>query len=117
MAEFDRSTKWLVQHHCDALLRLAGTQVLARLRHNDPGLFEILGRRRIMIESPLIQELVAENRQKDIIRVLARRFESVPITVEETVRRIRDERRLSSLIRSAAGCASLESFRLQLEQS
>ena len=26
MAEFDRSSKWLIQHHGDALLRLAGVE-------------------------------------------------------------------------------------------
>jgi hypothetical protein len=26
MAEFDRSSKWLIQHHGDALLRLAGVR-------------------------------------------------------------------------------------------
>jgi hypothetical protein len=39
---------------------LAVTQVLAYLRYNDVGLLTILGGRRIMLESPLIDELVLE---------------------------------------------------------
>ena len=39
---------------------LAVTQVLAGLRYNDPGLFQILGGREAMIESPVLQELKAE---------------------------------------------------------
>jgi len=39
---------------------LAVTQFLARLRYNDDALFEILGGRKAMIESPLVQELKKE---------------------------------------------------------
>ena len=39
---------------------LAVTQFLARLRYNDEALFEILGGRKAMIESPLLQELKKE---------------------------------------------------------
>ena len=39
---------------------LAVTQVLTYLRYNDVGLLTILGGRRIMLESPLIDELVME---------------------------------------------------------
>ena len=39
---------------------LAVTQFLARLRYDDPRLFQILGGRRAMIESPLLDELKAE---------------------------------------------------------
>jgi hypothetical protein len=96
---------------------LAVSQVLARLRYNDPGVFEIPGGRRIMIESPLIQELVAEKLQNSILRFLLVRFESVPISVEEKLRRIQDENRLNALIDTAARCTSLDSFRSQVEQS
>jgi hypothetical protein len=39
---------------------LAVTQVLAGLRYNDPRLFQLLGGRKAMIESPVLQELKAE---------------------------------------------------------
>src|SRR5205823_5733168 len=43
---------------------LVVTQVLTRLRYNDPQLLTILGGSRIMIESPLIQEIVARSKQE-----------------------------------------------------
>jgi hypothetical protein len=46
---------------------LAVTQFLARLRYNDTRLFEILGGRKAMIESPLLQELKAEWTQEATI--------------------------------------------------
>jgi hypothetical protein len=39
---------------------LAVTQVLTYLRYNDVGLLTILGGRKVMLESPLIDELVME---------------------------------------------------------
>jgi hypothetical protein len=39
---------------------LAVTQILAGLRYNDPRLFQLLGGREAMIESPVLQEFVAE---------------------------------------------------------
>src|SRR5919198_6056424 len=57
---------------------LAVAQVLARLRYNDPGILSIFGGRQAMIESPLIQELMAERGHKYIMRVLEERFGSVP---------------------------------------
>lgn len=65
---------------------LAVTQVLTGLRYNDTGLLgrllNILGGRQVMIESPLIQELVAENTrttvQADILAILETRFGEVP---------------------------------------
>ncbi|MGO9464000.1 MAG: hypothetical protein ACLQIB_51335 [Isosphaeraceae bacterium] len=39
---------------------LAVTQVLARLRYNDERFFQLLGGRKAMIESPVLQELKAE---------------------------------------------------------
>ena len=43
------------------------TQVLSSLRYNDVGLLSILGGRNAMIESPLLQEFVADGRRKDIL--------------------------------------------------
>ncbi len=89
---------------------LAVTQVLTRLRYNDPQLLTILGGRRIMIESPLIQELKADV----ILRFLQYRFGPVPPEIQEAVRRTRDEPRLEALLESAARCADLEQFRARL---
>ena len=57
---------------------LAVTQFLASLRYNDPRLFEILGGRQAMIESPVIHELIADCRREDVVRVLVARFGARP---------------------------------------
>src|SRR5712692_9836481 len=49
---------------------LVVTQVLTRLRYNDPQLLTILGGTRIMIESPLIQEIVARSKHDSIVQFL-----------------------------------------------
>src|SRR5205823_2898282 len=56
---------------------LAVTQVFSRLRFPSPKLFEILGGKKIMAESPLIQELVAEKLQNAILGILEERFQAV----------------------------------------
>jgi hypothetical protein len=93
---------------------LAVAQVLARLRYNDPGLLSIFGGSQAMIESPLIQELMAQRGHKDIVRVLAARFGSVPPEIEAAVRAIQDESRLDALLDGAALCPDLEAFRQRL---
>ena len=60
---FSGSAAPRIDQQADTLERenlLAVTQVLAGLRYNDPGLFQILGGRKAMIESPVLQELKAE---------------------------------------------------------
>jgi hypothetical protein len=93
---------------------LAVTQVLARLRYNDSQLLAILGGRNVMIESPLIQEIVAEARAKSVLRVLSRRFGAVPQDVDAAVRGIQDDTRLEGLLDAAVDCADLEQFRTAL---
>ena len=44
---------------------LAVTQFLAHLNYNDPRLFQVLGGRKAMIESPVLRELMAENYAED----------------------------------------------------
>ncbi len=105
---------------------LAVTQVLTRLRYNDPGLLRILGGHSIMIESPLLRELkdewTAEARDKarleakaeDILRVLEYRFGPVPPPVQEAVRGTQDVAGLEALLERAARCPDLEGFRARL---
>ena len=57
MQEYDKSSKWLIQHHGESI---AVTQILAGLRYNDSRLFQLLGGREVMIESPSPREIVAE---------------------------------------------------------
>jgi hypothetical protein len=97
---------------------LAVTQVMAMLQYNNPQLMTILGGSQVMIESPLIQELMAksaaERSHKDIVRFLARRFGPVPEDVAAAVRTIYDESKLEELVDEAASCPDLEAFRLRL---
>ncbi len=102
---------------------LAVTQFLARMRYNDPKLFEILGGLKTMIESPLFQELKAEWTQeakerettiRNLMRVLVGRFGSKAKALETEIKAIGDEARLEELVEHAATCRTLGSFRKQL---
>jgi hypothetical protein len=97
---------------------LAVSQVLAQLRYNDPKLLALLGGKRVMIESPLIKEIVAESKQEAmqeaILQFLQARFDSVPEDVAKRVRGVRAEKKLNALIKHAARCPDLEAFRQRL---
>ncbi len=93
---------------------LAVTQVLTRLRYNEPGLLAILGGKQIMIESPLIQELVAERAQKAILLVLQDRFGTVPPEIISALQPVQDEKKLDELVVWASRCPDLEAFRKRL---
>ena len=102
---------------------LAVTQFLARLRYNDPKLLQILGGRKAMIESPLIDELKAEwtreaTREtlvKAMIDILAARFGPKAEALEDKLKDIEDQARLEELVRDAATCRTISSFRKRLE--
>jgi predicted transposase YdaD len=89
---------------------LAVSQVLARLRFPQQHLLALLGGRRVMIESPLIQELMAEQRQDDIVEVLAGRFGAVPEDVLKRLRQVTREKELKELLRYTAVCPDLAAF-------
>ncbi len=97
---------------------LAVTQVLAGLRYNDPKLFQILGGRQAMIESPVLQELIAERTRetaiKDLMTVLVARFGSKAETLETELNAIGEAGQLSELLVHAATCRTLSSFRKRL---
>ncbi len=103
---------------------LAVTQVLTALRYKKDPLFRILlrilGGKQVMIESPLIQEIVAENTvatvQQDVLEVLESRFGKVPADLAEQTRSLADERHLRALIRNAVSTPTLETFRKELER-
>ena len=92
----------------------AVTQVMGRLRYNDPHLLSLLGGRRVMIESPLILELMAEQKQQDIVEILEARFGTAPPEVVLAIQAIKDVPRLKELIRLASQCPDLEAFRAPL---
>jgi hypothetical protein len=71
-------------------------------------------RKRAMIESPLINEIVAERTQNNIVEVLRARFDEVPEGIIERLRKITADKKLTTLIKYAVQCPSLESFRKRL---
>lgn len=95
------------------------TQVLASLRYNDPGLLDILGGKKAMIESPLIQEIVSEAQLKtaheDILGVLQTRFKTVPSDIKAALCAILDRKRLRDLLSLAVTCPHLDAFRGALQ--
>jgi hypothetical protein len=93
---------------------LAVSQVLARLRYTDPGLLAFFGGSQIMIESPLIQELMATRMHKAILGLLAKRFGKLPADLEKSLRAIQDEDRLDQLVCWAAECPDVAAFAKQL---
>jgi len=148
--QYDKSSKWLIQHYGDSILRLAGipdfiawhplaTELVQSrrlpdglievrchgetepdlyfLRYHDPRLFQILGGRRAMIESPLLDELKAEwtreTSRRNLLKILDARFGPAAGALEEELKEI-DESRLEELLSLAATSRSLASFRKKL---
>jgi hypothetical protein len=112
---------------------LAVCQVLGRLRYNAATLTAVFGGRQSMIESPLMQELLADRDfiraspvlqefveegkldglRKAILRFLTERFGPVPADVGSALQTA-DAARLDDLLGWAARCASLDEFRARL---
>lgn len=93
---------------------LAVTQVLSRLRYNDPAIMSLLGGSRVMIESPLIQEMLAQTKHTSILQFLEGRFGTIPPEVTVALRGVTDEKELGELTRFAATCPDLSSFHARL---
>ncbi len=90
------------------------TQVFTRLRYKDPNLLTILGAKTVMIESPLIREIVAESRHKDIFKFLAIRFGPVRPELKAEVTSILDETVLDAAVELAASSPDLDHFEAAL---
>ena len=87
------------------------SQVLARLRFSDPRLLALMGGERVMFESPLLQEMMAKARRKDVLMVLRERFGSVPVDVSELLEVVTTEKALDRLVKKAVACPSIDAFR------
>jgi hypothetical protein len=64
-----------------------------------------------MIESPLLQKMLAERIQKLILNALKDRFGTIPRDVTKHLREIIDEKKLERLNRVANKCADMNTFR------
>jgi hypothetical protein len=101
---------------------LAVTQVLMGLVQHDAALYAMFGGKEVMIESPILKELideqvaekVAEGRRQDVLDVLEARFGVVPLDVVQRVKDVTNANHLSQLIKQAARCPDLEAFRQAL---
>jgi hypothetical protein len=136
LADSTQPPEMLAQHCRDAIDQhappgerenlLAVVQVLARLRYNDPAVFAILGGKKIMIESPLIDEIVSEavaeaeskaeskTSHRLIIEFLRTRFGDVPTELEDRIRSVLDKDALMQMTRNAAACSDLQAFQKSL---
>lgn len=89
---------------------LAVTQVFTRLRFDQRNLLTILGGQKVMNESPLIRELVAEKLHRAILAVLRRRFREVPLELSNRLEAIHKEDDLIDLVAEASEIPSLDAF-------
>jgi predicted transposase YdaD len=123
LARFDGPPQVLLQRCRDRIDRedgkqrenlLAVAQVLARLHFDKPEWMEILGGRKMMIESPLLQEIVAESaraeRVKAITTFLQGRFKAMTPTITAGLEQVKEEEKLHRLTLKAATCKSLQAF-------
>ena len=70
----------------------------------------------MILESPLIQELMVQQTHRDILQVLEARLNAVPPEITLQLRTVMDEQKLSELLRLAAQCRDIESFREGLDR-
>lgn len=96
---------------------LAVTQVMTSVRYNDAGLLSLFGGRKMIIETPLMQEILHEQIRDElqgaIVEFLRGKFEEVPEELTVKVRAIQDVQQLRQLISVAARCSDLDAFRAQ----
>ncbi len=94
---------------------LAVTQFLAKLNYNDVRLFQILGGRKAMIESPMVKELIADSKlaasRSILLNVLVGRFGPTARDLRPVLDTITEERRLNELARVSGTCPDLDSFK------
>lgn len=128
LARFEGSPRDILQRCRDRIDReasyqergnlLAVSQVLTKLRFPDPQLLALFGGRKIMIDSPLIRELVAENTQQTlheaILRFLGGRFGAVSDALAARIKSVRRKKELDDLILFAAQCRDLGTFETRL---
>jgi hypothetical protein len=98
-------------HPKDRADSLALSQVLSELRFPDPALLQLLGGEKLVIESPMLQRLIAKSLHVNIQEALKARFGSVPRDVSRLLGDILDERKLHKLNGVAAKCDDLDAFR------
>jgi hypothetical protein len=117
MHEYDKSSKWLIEHHGDSILRRGGVRGIEWWRSLQAEL--VLGGRKAMIESPVLKELMAENTRKTmqaaILKVLIGRFGRGARILRPALKAIEDDKQLDKLLIQSGKCPDLDSFKKLLE--
>lgn len=67
-----------------------------------------------MIESPLIQELLAQRSHDDILQFLEGRFGVIPPKITLALRAVQEEDKLRELARFAGVCPDLAAFQARI---
>jgi hypothetical protein len=98
-------------HPRDRADLLGVSQVLAELRFPNPELLTLFGGDQALIESPLLQRMLAKRSHEDILIILTDRFGTVPQDVANRLREIIDEKKLRKLLLLSAKCPDMEAFR------
>ncbi len=100
----------------DALL--AVTSLLTSVVYDDEALLAIFGGSRTVIESPLLNRILAQKArqttQANILRFLKMRFGTVPDEIAEKLQTVEDDSRLEDLLDFTAICSDLEAFRVRM---
>jgi hypothetical protein len=123
LAKYDGPPEVLLQRCRDRIDRdggeqranlLAVAQVFARLHFDRPEWLEILGGRKAMIESPLIQEIVQESNRATLAKAvtwcLETRFGGVTPNITAGLEQVKEDEKFKRLTSLAIGCTSLEVF-------
>jgi hypothetical protein len=93
---------------------MAVTQVMTFLRYQSLPLLAIVGGRQMIIESPLIQEILAERLRESLLRALRTKFGEVPPELTAQIHAIADVQRVDALISQVGVSPDLAAFRKQL---
>jgi hypothetical protein len=96
---------------------LAVSQILAMLRFPEPELLKLLGGEKAMIESPLVEQLIAKNNHELIEDTLVVRFGAVESELRQQLRAVTNLKKLKKLHRVAVKCPDIETFKEQLRAS
>ncbi len=90
---------------------LVVSQVMTQLRFGVPDLLNFFGGRQTMLlESPIIQEIMARGSHELILDLIKDRFGPVSRPVAKQLRAVIDEKKLRQLNRLAAKCPDLQTF-------
>jgi hypothetical protein len=74
----------------------------------------LLGGKQAVIESPMLQKMIAEAHHKDILALLKARFGTIPRDVTKRLQNVLDEEKLTDLNVLAGQSPDLETFRRAL---